>query len=79
MRKTVNREQRESNQEAGLPNNSVKRAGWKMFGCKQGISLFGSTLNCLSLSTKTYKMKLRRAGNRQKGTVSVLSLLLARP
>jgi len=47
MRKTPNWEHRESNQEAGLSNNSVKRAGWKMFGCMQGISLFGFALNCL--------------------------------
>jgi hypothetical protein len=40
-------EQRESNHEAGLPNNSVKRAGWKRFVCMQGISLFGFALNCL--------------------------------
>ena len=31
-----------------------------------------------ALNTKTYEMKLRRAGNRQIGTVSVLSPLLAR-
>ena len=48
MRKTVNREQRESNQEAGLPKNSMKRPRWNMFGLQaKSISLFGSTLNCL--------------------------------
>jgi len=45
---TANREHRESNQEAGLPKNPMKRAGWKMVGCKQGIPIFGFTLICLT-------------------------------
>jgi hypothetical protein len=48
MRKTANREHREGNQEAGLPKNSMKRAGAKMFGCEQGIPIFGFILICLT-------------------------------